>query len=33
MIQRVYGVAETLARRRGRGPDRPRNLRKVAERL
>jgi glucosamine--fructose-6-phosphate aminotransferase (isomerizing) len=33
MIHRFYGVAEALARRRGRNPDRPRNLRKVTETL
>jgi glucosamine--fructose-6-phosphate aminotransferase (isomerizing) len=33
MIHRFYGVAEALARRRGRDPDRPRNLHKVTETL
>jgi glucosamine--fructose-6-phosphate aminotransferase (isomerizing) len=31
MIHRFYGLAEAVARRRGRNPDRPRNLRKVTE--
>jgi len=31
MIHRFYRLAEALARRRGRDPDRPRNLRKVTE--
>lgn len=31
MIHRFYRLAEALARRLGRDPDRPRNLRKVTE--
>jgi glucosamine--fructose-6-phosphate aminotransferase (isomerizing) len=31
MIHRFYGLAETVARRLGRDPDNPRNLRKVTE--
>jgi glucosamine--fructose-6-phosphate aminotransferase (isomerizing) len=31
MIHRFYRLAEAVARRRGRDPDRPRNLRKVTE--
>jgi glucosamine--fructose-6-phosphate aminotransferase (isomerizing) len=33
MIHRFYWLAEALARRLGRNPDRPRNLRKVTETL